>query len=650
MSLSALDEQRRDLTKQIQQCDPNSHDYLVRMGSLLEQLKNNENQIKQIQSGPLPSFQNISQTPRKISPTLPPHPFIANPPQQMDQETNGSLSGINSSAPSASSSPPGGISTPITPSAFPPTHPFTSTNLPVGHSHSQPHLPPRDPTTNNHWQNSSQYLSTPASPHSSFAHRPTNGSLLDHQFKSPLNPSNGQYTGRLMDQYLSHHSVPSNTPSSFTNQQNNSSKLSFNPQPEVIEILDDDEIETQPDPLPNGEPLRATANTGKYDPDDGFADDEIITSAVVQKPTHVSNNQSSLPTTSPISSFNTSYDEARPITSAPYLEPYNPVAQTHSFTRNQPLSHGPEAKRKYSSLFEQSHSQGPPEDSTVIDLTEDDTPTDKRPRVLMAPTAPHPSPTIYRDIYYKMILPKLSGELKKYAQGTIKFLHDQIERTLNQSRTANQQWELIDQQIRSLKRVANLTYMDNLRLMSLMKSSKMLWVQKAASSKNLEQLKKMADKLYKGGVADYKTYYSQVVEMTRQGEEIFQRAIEHISMSATSSVPLQPPTIQRTESGSLFAPENHRMESMDSFGSYGSEMGGLNREKIEKLLDNIQADIDIKPADRRGTPEELKITLLEHQKLGLTWLQKMEKNVKGGILADDMGLGKTIQTMYAELF
>lgn len=70
----------------------------------------------------------------------------------------------------------------------------------------------------------------------------------------------------------------------------------------------------------------------------------------------------------------------------------------------------------------------------------------------------------------------------------------------------------------------------------------------------------------------------------------------------------------------------------------------INKE-IENLLDNISSDENIAPGDRTGTPEGLKVNLFEHQKLGLSWLLKMEKSpaTKGGILADDMGLGKTIQ-------
>jgi SNF2 family DNA or RNA helicase len=71
-----------------------------------------------------------------------------------------------------------------------------------------------------------------------------------------------------------------------------------------------------------------------------------------------------------------------------------------------------------------------------------------------------------------------------------------------------------------------------------------------------------------------------------------------------------------------------------------------NAEEINKLLENIRPDEDLPPEMREGTPDSLKLPLLEHQKLGLAWLkQQEESSTKGGILADDMGLGKTIQAL-----
>ncbi|KAI9759468.1 MAG: GTP-binding nuclear protein gsp1/Ran [Chaenotheca gracillima] len=70
------------------------------------------------------------------------------------------------------------------------------------------------------------------------------------------------------------------------------------------------------------------------------------------------------------------------------------------------------------------------------------------------------------------------------------------------------------------------------------------------------------------------------------------------------------------------------------------------RDEIKSLLENIRPDIELPPADREGTPEAMKYPLMEHQKLGLTWLKNMEEGTsKGGILGDDMGLGKTIQAL-----
>ncbi|RJE21170.1 SNF2 family helicase ATPase [Aspergillus sclerotialis] len=69
-------------------------------------------------------------------------------------------------------------------------------------------------------------------------------------------------------------------------------------------------------------------------------------------------------------------------------------------------------------------------------------------------------------------------------------------------------------------------------------------------------------------------------------------------------------------------------------------------DEIKQLLETIRPDAEISKENREGTPDALIPPLLEHQKLGLSWMKTMEESEKkGGILADDMGLGKTIQAL-----
>jgi SNF2 family DNA or RNA helicase len=69
-------------------------------------------------------------------------------------------------------------------------------------------------------------------------------------------------------------------------------------------------------------------------------------------------------------------------------------------------------------------------------------------------------------------------------------------------------------------------------------------------------------------------------------------------------------------------------------------------EELKSLLANIRPDEEVHPENREGTPEAMKCTLMEHQKLGLSWMKNMEEaSTNGGILADDMGLGKTVQAL-----
>jgi hypothetical protein len=83
-----------------------------------------------------------------------------------------------------------------------------------------------------------------------------------------------------------------------------------------------------------------------------------------------------------------------------------------------------------------------------------------------------------------------------------------------------------------------------------------------------------------------------------------------------------------------------------NYVDYVSNDPTKTRAEIQALLENIRPDMEIPKEEREGTPEAMYYPLMEHQKVGLAWLKKMEEGTtKGGILADDMGLGKTIQTL-----
>ncbi|KAI3403413.2 hypothetical protein KGF56_003834 [Candida oxycetoniae] len=67
---------------------------------------------------------------------------------------------------------------------------------------------------------------------------------------------------------------------------------------------------------------------------------------------------------------------------------------------------------------------------------------------------------------------------------------------------------------------------------------------------------------------------------------------------------------------------------------------------LQILLDNIRPDESTEEEGLEPTPPEMAVNLLKHQRIGLSWLKRMESSkTKGGILADDMGLGKTIQIL-----
>ena len=54
------------------------------------------------------------------------------------------------------------------------------------------------------------------------------------------------------------------------------------------------------------------------------------------------------------------------------------------------------------------------------------------------------------------------------------------------------------------------------------------------------------------------------------------------------------------------------------------------KSEIKALLENIRPDEDLPPENRDGTPEAMTYALMEHQKMGLTWLKKMETSEQKG--------------------
>lgn len=111
----------------------------------------------------------------------------------------------------------------------------------------------------------------------------------------------------------------------------------------------------------------------------------------------------------------------------------------------------------------------------------------------------------------------------------------------------------------------------------------------------------------------------------------------------------QPPKVKTTDIYNQQVPYFPGPDPMpwDSPATDSEEYGefplsGAEADAIEKLFENIK-DHGETPEDREPTPRIMSSTLKEYQKIGLTWLLKMERgSSKGGILADEMGLGKTV--------
>jgi SNF2 family DNA or RNA helicase len=97
-----------------------------------------------------------------------------------------------------------------------------------------------------------------------------------------------------------------------------------------------------------------------------------------------------------------------------------------------------------------------------------------------------------------------------------------------------------------------------------------------------------------------------------------------------------------------YRPGRPRGESEDDENYGDVPLNATEADAIDKMLEIVQQNGDdaVPPDDREQTPLIMSSTLKEYQKIGLTWLLKMEASYhKGGILADEMGLGKTVQAL-----
>lgn len=91
---------------------------------------------------------------------------------------------------------------------------------------------------------------------------------------------------------------------------------------------------------------------------------------------------------------------------------------------------------------------------------------------------------------------------------------------------------------------------------------------------------------------------------------------------------------------------NRQQDWHDRYGGSGQHNQDTLNEELRKLLGNVRPDDDIPPELRLSTPEAMAVSLMEHQKLGVSWMKSMEEGTnKGSILADEMGLGKTVQAL-----
>ncbi|KAJ2198389.1 MutS protein 1, partial [Coemansia sp. RSA 521] len=72
----------------------------------------------------------------------------------------------------------------------------------------------------------------------------------------------------------------------------------------------------------------------------------------------------------------------------------------------------------------------------------------------------------------------------------------------------------------------------------------------------------------------------------------------------------------------------------------------ITKADIDKMMDGLTR-IKISDDELIDTPSEMTVPLMEHQREGVAWMLRGERNKarRGGLLGDDMGMGKTLQSL-----
>lgn len=329
-----------------------------------------------------------------------------------------------------------------------------------------------------------------------------------------------------------------------------------------------------------------------------------------------------------------------------------------------------------SKLGKRSHSS-----SDVIDLTDDSkllTVSHKKAKTESSvPQNSQAATEAYEQIFMQSIYPTLNSTQKQFANNSITELKRQQSKYLAWYNTTASQWSMVKKQLESLMKIQPKPPQYQSQLENLNKSSKVYWDQKSIYSQHREFYTRELLNLYRTKKNDYKTYHSKLLNciknLTLAQSNSIQKVVEQMAMSSVrgnhlsnTSKNLSNPQFEISRSGSKSNANNmQNNNSSDSLTRRPSlfdstlssnlnenlqSFSDFDPKDLEKLLNNVTEVDEIGPEDRKGTPESLSITLLEHQKIGLTWLLKREDSFNGGLLADDMGLGKTIQMMYAFYF